>query len=349
MAPVPQPVNIIRIRPTMAAAAEPVDDNHYLPADPALLLKADPKRRSPVRFKSNGVTLAGHLYRPPKFAPDRRTPAIIMCGPFSSVKEQTLPHYAERFAIAGYTVLTFDPRTYGESEGEPRGFHDPTRITEDYVNAARYMMTREDVDPENVAAVGVCIGGGYAVSAAARERKIKTVVSIAGGFNVGGTFQQFMGIEGFAAYSAKINAAMREQYRTGKVQYVPTIAHGFSEAVPMAAMPNPEAFSYYSRTHKSDAPTWSEKMTVASLEAFYSYNALVHVPLIAPAPFQIIHGTKDLFLLPEYALQAYEAALGPKELVWIETHNHIELYDQDPYVSIAVANAIRWLDRYLKK
>jgi fermentation-respiration switch protein FrsA (DUF1100 family) len=348
MTSAPKPVNTIRIRPTMAAAVEPVDDNHYLPSDPALQLWADPKRRSPVRFKSNGVPLAGHLYRPPGFAQDRRTPAIVMCGPFSSVKEQTLPHYAERFADAGYTVLTFDPRTYGESEGEPRAFHDPTRITEDYVNATRYMMTREDVDPDNVAAVGVCIGGGYAVSAAARERKIKAVVSIAGGFNVGGTFQQFMGIEGFAAYSAKINAVMREQYRTGKVQYVPTIAQGFSEVTPVAAMPNPEAYSYYSRTYKSDAPTWSEKMAVASLEAFYSYNALVHVPLIAPAPFQIIHGTKDLFLLPEYARQAYDAALGPKELIWIETHNHIELYDQDPYVSIAVANAIRWLDSYLK-
>ena len=155
-----------------------------------------------------------------------------MCGPFSSVKEQTLPHYAERFASAGYTVLTFDPRTYGESEGEPRGFHDPTRITEDYVNAVRYMMTREDVDPDNVAAVGVCIGGGYAVSAAARERKIRTVVSIAGGFNVGGTFQQFMGIEGFAAYSAKINAAMREQVpdRESPVcpYYRPGIFRGYS-------------------------------------------------------------------------------------------------------------------------
>jgi hypothetical protein len=333
----------------MAAAAEPVDDNHFLPGDPALLLRADPTRRSSVKFRSQGLMLAGHLYRPPGFAPDRRTPAIVMCGPFSSVKEQTLPHYAERFSGAGYTVLTFDPRTYGESEGEPRSYHDPTRIIEDYVNAAQFAMTRKDIDPDNVAAVGVCIGGGYAISAAARERKIKTVVSIAGGFNVGGTFQHFMGIEGFAAYSAKINTVMREQYRTGKVQYVPTIAHGFSEDIPIAAMPIEEAYSYYSRTHKSDAPTWSDKMTVASLEAFSSYNALVHVPLIAPAPLQIIHGTKDLFLLPEYAQQAYDSALGPKELVWIETHNHIELYDQDPYVSIAVANATRWLDHYMRR
>jgi hypothetical protein len=29
----------------MAAAPEPVDDNYYLPAEPALLLKVDPKRR----------------------------------------------------------------------------------------------------------------------------------------------------------------------------------------------------------------------------------------------------------------------------------------------------------------
>ena len=348
MAPKHEPVTTIRIRPTMAAAGEPVDDNHYLPPDPDLLLKADPKLRVMVRFRSNTLLLAGHLYRPPGFASDRRTPGIVMCGPFSSVKEQTLPHYAERFAKAGYSVLTFDPRSYGESEGEPRAHHDPTRITEDYVSAARYMMTRKDIDPDKVAAVGVCIGGGYAVSAAARERKIKAVISIAGGFNVGGTFQQFMGVEGFATYSAKIHAVMREEYRTGIVQYVPTIAPGFSTEIPIAAMPNPEAYSYYSRTHASDAPMWSEKMTVASLEAFYTYNAIDHVPLIAPAPLQIIHGTKDLFLLPEYAQQAYDAALGPKELVWIDTHNHIELYDQDPYVSIAVANATRWLDRYMK-
>ena len=70
---------------------------------------------------------------------------------------------------------------------------------------------------------------------------------------------------------------------------------------------------------------------------------------MAPAPLLIIHGTKDLFLLPEYAQQAYDAAVGPKELIWIETHNHIELYDQNPYVSIAAAQAIAWLDRHLKR
>ena len=62
----------------------------------------------------------------------------------------------------------------------------------------------------------------------------------------------------------------------------------------------------------------------------------------------IIHGTRDLALLPEYAQQVYDTAIGPKELVWIETHNHIELYDQDPYVSQACAQIVAWLDKYVK-
>ena len=109
-----------------------------------------------------------------------------MCGPVSSVKEQTLPHYAERFADAGYSVLTFDPRGFGESEGEPRFHDDPWRIVSDYVNAASHPMSRDDVDAERVAVVGVCMGGGFALAVAARDRRLVACASVAGGYDIGG-------------------------------------------------------------------------------------------------------------------------------------------------------------------
>jgi dipeptidyl aminopeptidase/acylaminoacyl peptidase len=117
------------IRPTAAALREPANNPHFLPERPENLLTADPQRRSPVRFKSAGLTLAGHLYRPTRGA--ARAPAIVMVGPISSVKEQTVPHYAERFADAGYSVLTFDSRSFGESEGVPRFHYDPNEVIED--------------------------------------------------------------------------------------------------------------------------------------------------------------------------------------------------------------------------
>jgi uncharacterized protein len=338
----------IRVRPTATALAETSDEAQYfLPDDPDDLLKADPARRTAVTFRSADLTLAGHLYRPPGVGTSERTPAVALCGPISSVKEQALPHYAERLADAGYTALTFDPRTFGESEGEPRAHYDPNLVIEDYANAVSHLLTRPDVDPDRVAVVGVCMGGGYAVSTAARDKRLKAAVSIAGGYNLGGTFQQFLGVDGFAAYYRKVNELAQRQYETGEVEYIPTIAKSLSDDVPVAAMPNEEAYSYYDRTSKADAPNWSPRMTAASLLPYFIYNSVVHAPLVAPTPLLIVHGTTDTKLLPEYAQEAYEAALGTKELVWIETHNHIELYDQDPYVSEAAAHTIRWLDRHV--
>jgi fermentation-respiration switch protein FrsA (DUF1100 family) len=338
----------VRVRPTALALAEAVGEpDHFLPDDPDDLLVADPARRSPVTFESAGARLAGHLYRPPGVPAGERTPAVALCGPISSVKEQTLPHYAERLADAGYTALAFDPRSFGESEGEPRFHYDPNRVIEDYANAVSFLLTRPDVDPTRVAVVGVCMGGGYAVSLGARDKRLRAVVSVAGGYDIGGTFQQFLGVEAFAAYYRQINDLVQQQYETGEVAYVPTIARSLSDDVLVAAMPNEEAYSYYDRTSKADAPNWSPTMTAASLLPYFIYNAVVHAPLVAPTPLMIVHGTTDTALLPEYAQQAYDAALGQKELVWIEAHNHIELYDQDPYVSEAAGHAVRWLDRHL--
>lgn len=340
-------MSTIRIRPTAQAAAEPVDYNYFLPRDPDDLLRQDPSRRTAVQFMSAGSRLAGHLYRPRGAAANQRMPGIVMCGPFSSVKEQTLPHYAERFADAGYTVLTFDPRGYGESEGEPRGHYDPAVIIEDYSTAANFLMRRADVDGQRTCVVGVCMGGGFAVSVGARNKKLAAVVSVAGGYNIGGTFQQFMGAEGFAAYLRTINEMVQREQETGEVAYVPTIAMALSPDVPVAAMPLEEAYSYYDRTSRDDAPSWSNRTTAHCLESYFGYNAVVHAPLVAPTPLLIVHGTKDLALLPEYAQAAYDAAIGPKELVWIDTHNHIELYDQRPYVDAAANVVIEWLGRTL--
>jgi fermentation-respiration switch protein FrsA (DUF1100 family) len=309
-------------------------------------LRADPQRRSDVRFRSAGEDLAGHLYRPP--GAETRTAAVAMCGPISSVKEQTLPHYAERLADAGYTVLAFDPRGFGESGGEPRARYDPWAVIEDYHSAVSHLLTRDDVDPDRVAAVGVCMGGGYAVSLGARDKRLRAVVAIAGGYDIGTTFQQGFGVDGFAAYVRRINDLVQEQYRDGEIRYIPTIAHTLDEQTPIAAMPNDEAFAYYDRTSKEEAPNWPRDLTADSLPTYFAYNAIAAAPLVAPVPLMVIHGTTDTALLPEFAQAAYDAAAEPKELVWIETSNHVELYDQEPYVPEAAGHAIRWLDAHVK-
>jgi fermentation-respiration switch protein FrsA (DUF1100 family) len=217
-------------------------------------------------------------------------------------------------------------------------------VIDDYVNAVAHLMALDDVDAGRVAAVGVCMGGGYALATAARERRLVACASIAGGYDIGGTMQAALGTHGFAGYLGVANELHDRERRTGETVYIPTIARELSDDTPVAIMPSPEAYSYYARTSHDHAPTWSWETTAASLEPYLTFNAITQAPLVAPTPLLIVHGTTDTALLPELAQAAYDAATGPKELIWIETHNHIELYDQDPYVSTAVGHVLRWLD-----
>jgi hypothetical protein len=172
---------------------------------------------------------------------------------------------------------------------------------------------------------------------------VAACVSVAGGYDIGGTFQKLLGADGLAGYLRAVNELHDIERRTGEVQYVPTIAAELTEAEPVAVMPLAEAYSYYARTSRDHAPTWSWTTTAASLEPYLTFNAISQAPLVAPTPLLVVHGTTDAALLPELAQAAYDAAIGPKELVWIETHNHIEIYDQEPYVSEAVGHVLRWL------
>jgi hypothetical protein len=49
------------------------------------------------------------------------------------------------------------------------------------------------------------------------------------------------------------------------------------------------------------------------------YNAIPHAALLVSTPLLVVHGTNDLFLLPEYAQAAYDAATEPKDLIRVET------------------------------
>ena len=66
-------------------------------------------------FSGPGVRLASRVYRP-STATDRKA-GIVFCHGFGGTKEGTPPGMAQLFAEHGFTVLSFDYRGFGGSEG----------------------------------------------------------------------------------------------------------------------------------------------------------------------------------------------------------------------------------------
>jgi hypothetical protein len=158
-------------------------------------------------------------------------------------------HYAERLAAEGFTTLAFDHRGFGESEG--RRQHEDSQGKLADLRAAVTLLAASAEGGRRVAVVGICLGGGYAMRAAATDPRITAVAGVAGAYNGPAWFAERMGA---AAYRAAL-ADMIDRYD----DHLPAVAPDGGEA----AMPGEEPWSYYSR----HTATWTNRVTRGSRTA----------------------------------------------------------------------------------
>ena len=130
--------------------------------------------RTRVRFDSGGVELVGYLHHSAEVS--EKLSLVVMGHGFSGTQDR-LFYNAGRFAESGFSALTFDYRSFGESGGEPRQVVGIEDQLEDWRAAIRFARGLEGVDPERIALWGSSLGGGHVVSVAAEDPRIAAVVA----------------------------------------------------------------------------------------------------------------------------------------------------------------------------
>jgi len=118
---------------------------------------------------SDGTRLAGWLA-----IASQSAPTIILVHGFKGSRVQMLP-WARFLYAAGYNVLLYDSRGCGESEGWniTLGAREP----DDVIGAVQYLRARPDLKLKRFAALGISLGAGIVLSAAARETNLAAVVA----------------------------------------------------------------------------------------------------------------------------------------------------------------------------
>jgi hypothetical protein len=133
-------------------------------------------RTEKVELWSEGARLRGWLHRPDD--PPARSPFIVQGPGWLGLADAKLYQpYHEAFTAAGFTVLIFDYRGFGESGGD-RGTLSPAWQIEDWRSAIAYMRGRDDMDGARAAIFGSGgTGGGNAVAVAALEPEVRATIS----------------------------------------------------------------------------------------------------------------------------------------------------------------------------
>ena len=277
-----------------------------------------------ISFKNidTGLNLSGVIYTPNNFDKNKKYPAVIVAGPMLSVKEQTQSLYAQRLAEKGYVTMVFDYTYFGESNGEPRYFEDPDMKASDIHSAVTYFLSQKNIDPQKIAAIGICGSGGYVPHAAVTDSRIKAVVSIV----------PFTVQDEWTPIPLEEVAEARKNYELGKAEptYISLMEADF------------EGATYYYNKERGFRENWSNLAVSWSEETWQKYHPVQEVKNWT-APFLVI--TSENAFTREMAQQLYESAGGKKELYVVEKAGHFDMYDLEPYVS----ENLEQIEKFLKE
>ena len=305
--------------------------------------KSDKVYHKKVTFKNRyGITLVGDLYSP-KNSENKKLPALVLSGPFGAVKEQSSGLYAQTMAERGFVTLAFDNSFTGESGGEVRNVASAEIFTEDYSAAVDYIGLLENVNREQIGAIGICGLSGMALTATSSDSRIKAVAtasmydmsrSMSRSYKDSYTLKQRHDVVDYLS-AQRWEDAKNGKYALGYHE-VPfddkgNIVKGnrvLPESLPSNPNPVLEIFFNYYRTPRgfhprsiNSATAWTATTSVS----FFSFQMYANIDMISPRPIMLIAGENAHSLY--YSQDVYKMALEPKELVLIPNADHVDLYD----------------------
>ncbi|MFG2952095.1 alpha/beta hydrolase [Streptomyces sp. NPDC048291] len=302
--------------------------------------------KTSVTFPSNDLALAGILRTPDDHVGGRR-PAVVISHPGGGVKEQSPSIYAERLARAGFAALVFDAAYQGESEGEPRGMENPFQRAEDIKSAVTHLTTRDDIDPDRIGALGICASGGYVPYAAQTDHRIRAVATVSA-VDLGSVFREGLGrTQDPAILQAMLDqagAARTAEARGASPQLVAWIPDNAEELLETGTRQFRETFEFY-RTPRGHHPRAVRGWVLRSVDQLAQYDSYAMIELISPRPLLMIAGSEAESAY--FSRESIERAAEPKELFVIAGATHMDLYDQDEYVTPAVAKLTEFFGRHL--
>lgn len=219
-------------------------------------------------FACQQTTCSAEMWLPTQTPAGQKPPVIVMAHGFGGLKHWGLPAFAERFVQAGFAVVRFDYRGFGQSGGQPRRVVDGKEHVKDWLSAIDAISQRPEVDGQRLGIWGTSYSGGQVLVAGAERPQVVKAVSSQVPF--------VSGLSSGLKYPIKYQPmatwyALRDLMRSDDEEpvYVPVIAkdgefaalicaeceEGYKKLVPMADQQDPATNRVAARVFMS-LPFW---------------------------------------------------------------------------------------------
>jgi dipeptidyl aminopeptidase/acylaminoacyl peptidase len=286
-----------------------------------------------VEFFSGGERISA-LWRRPDAA-SGRMPAIVQGPGWLGLKDaQLYVRYHEALTAAGFGVLIFDYRGFGDSGGARE--LSPRFQLEDLVNAVTYLTTRDDVDVDAIGAFGTGgTGGGNAILLADADTRVRAVVSQVPVADGRDWLHRMRSESDWLAFLAALDEDRRQRVVNGAGRRV----HPREEIM----VPTAERRT---TTVKADVDDRiPAEVSLAAADEILAYRPIDAARRLT-TPLMVIGVEDDATTPTDHATALYEAARGPRRLVMQRHTTHYAAYDR--YWTTVTPLIVHWFDRHLR-
>lgn len=291
------------------------------------------------------INVVANLFYPPDYDRNRKYAAIVVGPPFGGVKEQTAGLHAQKLAALGYVTLAYDPSFLGESGGYPRHIEVPEVKVEDFSAAIDFLSNHALVDKNRIGVLGVCASGGYSVSAAAIDHRIKALATVSM-YDMGRARRQ--GVGDIISYDQRMKTL--DEIGAQRTREFGGAERKDIRALPEKADANTPAYArefleYYD-TPRGNHPNSTAYYSYNSLAPMMNFFPFVQIETISPRPLLFIVGEKAVSAY--FSEDACQKAREPKELYVVPGATHVDLYDRPAYMKYSLKKLDAFFRQYLK-
>ena len=289
-----------------------------------------------IEFYSEGFKLQGDVYVPDGLTAGETRSAILLCHGYTGVKDLYLPDNARVLNEAGYVVMTFDYKGWGESEGVAPNRLVPYSRVADVQAAMTFLGIQPEVDEDRIGIYGTSYGGATVSWVGAVDERAKVIVSV-------------VGIGHGARWMSRVRR-MDEWFdllELSKADREQRVLTGKSEMVERAdiLLPDRQSADLAAAARKLN-PAAVSTIPVEYVDDTIGFNPEWIVGHISPRPILFITSVDDRLVPPEESEELYSNAGEPKKLVVLKGVGHYEVY-AEPAFSQIMDETVAWYQEYL--
>lgn len=260
-------------------------------------------------------------------------PTVLMCHGFFCIQDILLAGFVKRFAEAGYCVVTFDYRGFGESEGDT-GRIVPERQIEDIMAVLSWCQAQPGIDAPRIALWGTSLGGCHVIEVAARRPEVKCILSQLAFADGEQLVTGDMGYEEKSRFMDTMSRMAKKKQQSGQELLVPIIK----------VMTDEESRVFFEKK-KKDYPNLASKVPYLAVWETILYHPVQAAARITQPTFMVF-AENDKVIALEYGLALYRAISAEKSCHIQPKAAHYQVFAGEHLNQIA-GRQLAWLQQHL--